>query len=157
MATVPFRLAAITRLANPNARANTYAALVGDTIQASNITVNIGARFDYQQGKNLPSSVPANPAFPELLPAVQYGGDAGYPITWRLFEPRVGVTYALGDKRTLLRASYSRFANQLDSMTVTTINAFPGIAELDYDWKDRNRNGRVEPNEIDFDSGLAGL
>ena len=30
-----------------------------------------------------------------------------------------------------------------------TVNAFPGIAELDYSWKDRNRNGRVEPDEID--------
>ena len=54
-----------------------------------------GARFDYQQGRNLPSAVAANPVFPELLPAIEYPGDRGYPITWRNVEPRVGATYAL--------------------------------------------------------------
>ena len=69
-------------------------------------------RNDYQQGKNLASTVPANPVFPELLPEVRYAGNTGYPITWRLFQPRVGATYAIGkDRRTLLRASYARFAN----------------------------------------------
>ena len=87
---------------------------------------------------------------------MQYGGDATYPITWRLFQPRVGVTYAPGDKRTLLRASYSRFVNQLDSTTVIAANAFPEIAELHYLWNDANGNGRVEPNEIDFASVLQG-
>ncbi len=62
----------------------------------------------------------------------------------------MGATYALNDSRTLLRASYSRFADQLDSVTVRTINAFPGIAELDYLWDDANGNGRVEPDEIDL-------
>ena len=62
---------------------NYYDAYLRDTIQTGNLTVNVGLRFDYQQGKNLPSTVSANPVFPDLLPAVQYGGDSGYPITWR--------------------------------------------------------------------------
>src|SRR5262249_16100371 len=71
----------ITRLQRPESVVNTYDTFVGDTIQTGNLTINVGARFDYQQGRNLPSTVPANPAFPELLPAVRYGGDQGYPIT----------------------------------------------------------------------------
>ncbi len=61
--------AGITRLKSARAEVNVYDAFVGDTIQTGNLTVNLGARFDYQQGKNLPSSVPANPIFPEILPA----------------------------------------------------------------------------------------
>ncbi len=144
--------AAITRAANKRLLLNYYDTYLGDTIQTGNLTINVGARFDYQQGKNLSSSVPANPAFPDLLPAVRYGGDSGYPITWRAIQPRVGATYAIGkDRRTLLRASYARFANQL-GLEVSSVNAFPGTAGLYYGWNDANGNGRVEPNEIDFAS-----
>ncbi len=81
---------------------------------------------------------------------MSYGGDADYPLTWRSVQPRIGATYALGQNRqTLVRASYARFANEL-GFDVTQINAFPGIAELDYYWTDANQNGRVEPSEIDL-------
>ena len=147
-------LAAITRPANSKIVENYYDAYVGDTILVGNLTVNVGTRFDYQQGKNLPSSVPANPVFPELLPAVQYRGDAGYPITWREFEPRVGATYALGsNRRTLLRASYSRFANRL-ATEPAFIGAVNGIVFLAYGWNDANRNHNVDPGEIDFSNFL---
>ncbi len=108
----------MTRAQNPKSRLNLYDAFLGDTVRAGQLTVNAGLRFDYQQGKNVPSDVAANPVFPELLPAVHYGGDAGYPITWRLLQPRIGATYALSEGRTLLRASYSRFVDPLDSSTI---------------------------------------
>ena len=145
-------LAAITRPLNDKTVQNSYDAYLGDTIQVGNLTVNAGARFDYQQGKNLPSSVPANPVFPEILPAVRFAGDSGYPITWRLFEPRVGASYALGnDRKTLLRASYSRFSNRLGTET-SFVSAFPSIANINYAWNDTNGNHNVEPGEIDFSS-----
>jgi hypothetical protein len=142
--------AAVTRAQVVNYEINFYNAYVGDTIQLDRLTLSLGARFDYQQGKNLPSAVPANPVFPDLLPAVSYGGDASYPITWRLVQPRLGATYALGrDRATLLRASYSRFANLLGS-EVTGINPFPGVAARYYHWTDLNGNHRVEPSEVDL-------
>ncbi len=141
--------AAITRPQLANSEVNSYDLFLGDTIRAGNLTVGLSARFDSQQGRNLPSAVPANPVFPELLPAVQYGGDSGYSMTWHQVEPRVGATYALNDSRTLMRASYSRFVDELNSFTVRTINPFPGIAALGYPWEDANGNGRVEPDEID--------
>jgi hypothetical protein len=147
-----FGLATVTRASNPKYEMNYYDAYVGDTIAIGNLTVNVGLRFDYQQGRNLPSSVEANPVFPELLPAVRYAGDSGYPITWRLVRPRVGATYSVGrDRKTLVRASYAKFANQLGSEIFYT-NAFPGPAYLYYDWTDSNGNHRVEPNEVDLDA-----
>jgi len=151
----PTREAAITRPQITNSEVNSYDLFLGDTIRAGNLTVGVSVRFDSQQGRNLPSAVPANPVFPALLPAVEYGGDSAYPMTWHQVEPRVGATYALNDSRTLLRASYSRFADELNTFTVRTINPFPGKAELVYPWKDRNRNGRVEAGEVDVSEPLC--
>jgi hypothetical protein len=149
--------ASVTRGMNVKLEDNFYDTYLSDTIQIADLTVNVGARFDYQQSRNLPSSVPANPAFPELLPAVRYGGDSGYPITWRSVEPRIGVTWAVGgDRRTLLRASYARFADELGT-DVAFVNAFPGIAYLYYNWNDANGNGRVDPSEIDPSQFLGPL
>jgi len=147
-------LAAITRPANSKIVENYYDAYVGDTAQVGNLTINVGTRFDYLRGKNLPSSVAANPVFPELVPAVQYRGDAGYPITWRALEPRVGATYAVGnDRKTLLRASYSRFASRLGTEP-GFIGAVNGITFLAYGWNDTNGNHTVDPGEIDFSNFL---
>src|SRR6185369_12088083 len=76
-------------------------------------TANIGLRYDKQTGKNEARTVRANPIFPDILPSVTYnGGDAGFD--WTSITPRLGLTYALGpERKTLLRASYSRFADQL--------------------------------------------
>ena len=146
--------AQVTRGTNAKGLINFYNTYLSDTIQTGNLTVNLGARFDYQQSRNLPSAVPPNADFPELLPAVQYEGDSSYPLTWRSVEPRIGATYAIGrERQTLLRASYARFADQLD-LDVFRINAFPGIAALAYYWTDGNQNGRVEPGEIDLSNLL---
>jgi hypothetical protein len=147
---VPTGEVELTRRQNAKSNVNLYDVYAGDTIQAGKFTINVGGRFDYQQGQNLPSSVPANPVFPELLPAVEYPGDTGYPITWRSFQPRVSATYALNEGRTILRASYSRFADQINSTTVLGINAFPDVTGLFYKWNDANGDGRVQPGEVDL-------
>ncbi|MEO8430279.1 MAG: TonB-dependent receptor [Acidobacteriota bacterium] len=154
-----YRQVGITRRQDQKSEVNHYFAFFGDTVQAGNLTLNFGARFDYQQGRNLAASVPANPVFPELLPAVQYDGDSNYPITRRQIQPRVGATYALGRHRTLLRASYSRFADQLSSTPVRFISAFPDIAALYYSWNDANGNDRVERDEVNLSDpqGFVGV
>jgi len=144
----------ITRRQNAKSLVNLYDVFLGDTIQAGKLTVNVGGRFDYQQGKNLSSSVPASPVFPELLPAIEYPGDSGFPITWREFQPRVSATYALDEGRTLLRGSYSRFTDQLNSGTVFAINQFPDVTKLVYRWTDANGDGRVQSGEVDTVDGF---
>ncbi len=84
-----------------------------DTLSVGNLTANIGIRYDLQTGVNEARTVQANPVFPDLLPSVTYnGGDSGFE--WESIVPRLGLTYALGaERKTLLRASYSQFADQL--------------------------------------------
>jgi hypothetical protein len=59
---------------------------------------------------------------PSLLPAVSVGqSDIGFD--WTDVTPRLGLTYALGaERKTLLRASYSRFSDQLGAGVASQLN-----------------------------------
>src|SRR5262249_23430921 len=84
----------------------------GDTLTRDPWTIAGGLRYDRQNGKALPSTTQANAAFPDLVPGAVF---AGYdtPFTWNNWSPRIGATYALDDSRkTIARASYSRYAGQ---------------------------------------------
>jgi len=93
-----------------------------DTLTVGNLTANIGLRYDRQSGQNLARTLPANPLVPDLLPEVSVDSqDAGF--TWTNVTPRLGLTYALGaDRKTLLRASFSQFADQLSNGYTSFIN-----------------------------------
>lgn len=114
--------ATLVRPGAPRSINKYYNAYLQDTITASNLTVNVGLRYDDQYGNNEPSQSPANLVDPVALPALSY---AGGPTEFKMknWEPRVGATYALGaEKHTLLRASYARYADQLGVSTVTHDN-----------------------------------
>jgi hypothetical protein len=118
----------LTRDARPKVETDYRSAYLQDTASAGNLTFNVGLRYDRQGGKNLASTAAANPVRPDLLPAARYGGqDAGF--TWTTLAPRVGLTYALGaEKKTLVRASYSRFADQLGTGTASILNPLGGVS-----------------------------
>ncbi len=119
-----------------------------DTMQFGAFTVNVGFRYDLQEGQNDAYEIPGNPAFPWLLPAVGYqGADAGFD--WSTIAPRIGATWALGpERKTLLRGSYSQFAEQLSSGNVNHINPL-GYAYATFYYSDLNGN-------LLYDDGDAG-
>jgi hypothetical protein len=123
-----------------------------DTLAVGNLTINAGLRYDKQTGKNLPTSVPGNPVRPDLLPAVSYAGeDAGFE--WADVTPRLGVTYALGaERKTLLRASYSRFADQLATGIAGFLNPLGGQAYR-YFYSYNVGGPTLEPDEIGPEDG----
>jgi hypothetical protein len=99
----------------------------GDTILLGNLTLQAGLRWDRQKSINLATSSDPNPFIGTpltlpvhgsitdtvSLPGITYGGDA-QSLKWNSVSPRIGLTYALGaDKKTLLRAGYNRYVNQL--------------------------------------------
>ncbi len=105
----------------------TYKSLyLQDTLTSGNLTANIGLRYDTQGGNNLNRSQPASTLLPAVLPAVSVQKqDIGFE--WKDFTPRLGLTYALGaERKTLLRASYSRFADQLGTGTGSFLNPLGG-------------------------------
>jgi len=149
-----YALAAVTRGVRAIFKTEYYTGTLGDTLTADRLTVNAGVRYDVQLGKNLPSQAPANPTFPELLPTVVYHGDTGTPFNYKNWQPRVSATYALGkDRNTLLRTSYARYADQL-GFVVYQMNGLPIVSGAYYYWNDTNHDHHVDPNEIDFDTGI---
>src|SRR6185503_15205449 len=115
---------------------------------------NLGARWDLQTARNLASDAPANDAFPNLLPALQYQGQDDNAITWNDLSPRLGLSYALDEaRRTVVRASFARYATHLSFGNVTTENPVSaGI--LAYGWNDRNGDRMVQANEVDLGNFL---
>jgi hypothetical protein len=66
------------------------------------------------------------------------------------------MTYVLGSSRkTILKASYSRYAEALGAAAVSVPNNSLGVAYAYYAWNDANRNDLVEPAEVD--RSAAGL
>ena len=128
-------------------------AYASDTLSVGNLTINAGLRYDYQRGRNLASTGIGNEMFPEILPTIHSVDDPNYPFQFHNLEPRISATYALGkDRKTLLRASYSRFADQLGRY-VYQLNGFPASGGLYYYWNDLNHDHIVQKNEVDTSTG----
>jgi hypothetical protein len=143
----PNNYAALSRTAIPGVKTKYTSVYAQDTLTSGNLTANIGLRYDRQGGDNLATTVPANPIVPDLLPAVSFGGG---PIgfTWKTWAPRVGLTYALGkDRATLLRASYSRFADQLGSSPANFLNPFRSQSYY-YAYTTNNGNGHLTRGQL---------
>ncbi|MEM8962897.1 MAG: TonB-dependent receptor [Acidobacteriota bacterium] len=137
---------------------------VQDTLQVGNATINVGLRYDGQDGEMDAASVPGVPGFENAnpdtgfrgLPTASFaGGDDMFE--WTNITPRLGVTYALGEERkTLLRASYAQFADQLSHYS-GVLQLWPiGIAYSYFTWADPNGDGIPTTDEFGdftFDDG----
>jgi hypothetical protein len=100
---------------------------VQDTLTWSRWTVNVGLRYDRQDGENEPVTVEANPGFPEVMPAIEFPGNDGGGLDWSSISPRLGLTYALGEeRRTLLRGSLSQFPEAMNYFNLARVNPVAG-------------------------------
>jgi len=136
-------------------RANYLNFYVGDTIAMNRVTLDLGVRFDRQDGEALPSETLANPAFPALVPGIVF---AGYktPFTWNNFSPRAGVTYAIDENRkTVARASFSRYAGQLNTGTVGVLNPSSTAGSATYRWTDLNADHFAQANEVNLNEFIT--
>jgi hypothetical protein len=142
--------AVITRQSNLVVDNKYWSAYLQDTFSFDRLSINAGIRWDKQTGENAATVVPGNPSFPDILPAIDYPG-SGEPFTWEDWQPRLGVTYALGSARTtVLKASYARYADALGTGTIDNINPIGGVSYAYYGWNDANHNNLVEVGEVDL-------
>ncbi|HEV2720351.1 MAG TPA: carboxypeptidase regulatory-like domain-containing protein, partial [Thermoanaerobaculia bacterium] len=140
----------------------------GDTVLLGNLTLQAGLRYDVQKTKNLASASNANPTlatplalpclasaasfcgsnatFTTSLPALTFPGDTRQ-LKWDTISPRIGLTYTLGaDKKTLLRAGYNRYVNQIGPL-IASINPV-NYAYAYAVGNDTNGNGVYDRNEL---------
>jgi hypothetical protein len=129
-------------------RANYLDFYIGDTITRGRMTVEAGLRYDRQGGKALPSKTQANKAFPNTVPGLTFTGyDA--PFKWNNVSPRVGITYAVDQARkSVIRASYSRYAGQLNTGTIGHMNPSSTAGSATYRWVDRNGDHLAQADEV---------
>ncbi|HUJ15217.1 MAG TPA: carboxypeptidase regulatory-like domain-containing protein [Thermoanaerobaculia bacterium] len=132
-------------------KVNYQNAYVGDTILLGNLTVQAALRYDHQVGSVQPGALGANPTIPDYMPAVSWNSISG--LKWNNVEPRLGLTYALGtQKKTLLRASYNRYVDQLGGSTVSKPS--PGYYRYEYFYfTDLNGDKTAQRNEVDTATG----
>jgi len=123
-------------------------AYLGDTFTKDRLTLNLGVRYDRQTGRAVGTDVVGNGAFANVVPGISFGGyDA--PFTWTDVSPRAGFTLALDQSRkTLIRASYARYATQLDTGTVGYANPSGNAGFAEYPWVDLNGDHFAQPNEV---------
>ncbi|HEY0514701.1 MAG TPA: carboxypeptidase regulatory-like domain-containing protein [Thermoanaerobaculia bacterium] len=150
-----FNLLELARDAGPKVQ-NTYKnGYLQDTMTVGNLTANVGVRYDVQGGTNLARTVAASSLLPTVLPSVSVPqSDIGFE--WKSLTPRIGLTYALGaERKTLLRASYSRFADQLGSGTSSWLNPLGTISYAYFDTTNPG-NGNITPGQIGNFYGYSG-
>jgi hypothetical protein len=148
-------VAKVYRQRNVEFLGENLAAYVGDTFTRGRLTVNAGVRWDEQKSKNNPSTAQANPTFPNLLPTLSYDGN-GPTIDWKDISPRVSLSYALdANRKSVLRASYARYAGQLNPFEVTSASPVGGYyTYLAYKWVDRNGDHFAQRDEILLGDGV---
>ncbi len=135
-----------------NVEADYTSLYVQDTVAVGNLTANLGLRYDRQGGEIRDTTVRANPILPELLPAAHFAGqDSGFE--WETVVPRLGLTWALGEQRkTLLRASYSRYADQLGTGFVGFLNPI-GAQQYRYFSTTNDGGPTLDPGELGDELG----
>jgi hypothetical protein len=132
-------------------------AFVQDSARRGRLGVTAGLRLDRLAGRNLASSVEANPVFPDLLPAVSFGGTPSR-IRWVDLLPRLRVSWDLAaDGSTAVALGYAAYGAPLGSGEVVFDNPVGREgASLSYYWNDRNGDRVVQPGELDDVRGRIG-
>jgi hypothetical protein len=127
---------------------DTHAFYAQDTFTRNRLTINLGFRFDRQDDFQAPGPVPANPFFPQLMPAIEFPGvDAG--VTWNDFSPRIGATYDLGgDGKSVISSSYAIYYGQMAPGQLSGQLAATGAVFVRYPWTDTNGDRFVQPGEV---------
>jgi hypothetical protein len=120
---------------------------LGDTIIVNNLTINAGLRYDHQNSRNLPSSVPAASSAPDIVPGGSFAG--GDNLTWNTVSPRIGLTYAFNSaKRTIVRGAYNRYSNQVAANQLFSANPYGGPGGMVYLFQDLNGDHVMQRPEL---------
>src|SRR4030095_5511597 len=124
-----------------------FAGFIQDRASYSRVTLNLGLRWSYYDGK---------------IPAQSGGGGKWFPVTrhpeldpgynWNTFAPRTGIVVKLTeDGKNVAKASYSRYYESMYTTEYAAINPNSIQTGGVQTWSflgDLNNNGRAERNEL---------
>jgi hypothetical protein len=123
-----------------------------DTWTAANhLTLNLGVRYDHNVGTLPAQSTPGG----TYIGPLSIGEST--PINQNLFVWRSGLVYdPVGDGKTALKASYSRYGLQVGIDRVTNVNPF-SLVSRNCTWTDPNGDGIPQASEITNCAAFPGL
>ncbi|MEO8505089.1 MAG: TonB-dependent receptor [Acidobacteriota bacterium] len=122
-------------------------AFLQDTMTTGSFTFNVGVHYDNQKGQTNVLTIGANPFVSSVLPGLTTVGSEN-SFTWTNVTPRLGMTYALGaERKTLLRASYSRYADGLGANAITQTQV-GGPLTYAYFYSTNSNGQPFNPNQI---------
>jgi hypothetical protein len=136
-----------------NLGATHWAAVLEESYRRGDVTVDAGIRFARQDDEAFEAIVPASPVLPDLLPAVHFvGADSG--VVYNDLSPRLGLAWNIGRApKVTVKAAVARRAGSGNSSSARLQPT--GQTRLVYWWNDANRDGSVQPAELDLARGPA--
>jgi hypothetical protein len=145
---VPSEIFAYNTPLTQRTKMRNFAAFVQDRLSYERLTLNLGVRWSYYDGK-IPEQTGGGGRW---FPATTYPEiDPGY--NWNTLAPRTGLVYKITDDgKNVAKASYSRYyevmyVTEYSSINPNTIQT-TGVAT--YNWLgDANGNGIVDAGEYD--------
>nr|HRC84194.1 TonB-dependent receptor [Thermoanaerobaculia bacterium] len=119
-----------------------------DSISLDRWTISAGLRWDKQSGKNKATTNAGNAQATDpangvnYLPPLSFSGNDAGGFEWSTIVPRLGVTYAAGEKRnTLIRGTFSQYAEQLgQNPQIFRVNPTGGYSYAYFYFTDANGN-----------------
>jgi hypothetical protein len=132
-----------------SARTEYTSAWLQDTVTLDRWTLSAGVRYDNQTGENLPSVSPENAQAQGYIPELRFNGNDAGGLEWDTVVPRLSATYALGaERRTLARATFSQYAQQLGQNRVSFVNPAGGYSYAYFYFEDANGDLVLQPGEV---------
>jgi hypothetical protein len=127
----------------------TYGAYLQDNYSRGRLRLNVGVRYDFQDGKTAGTCVPASLFAPEQLPPFCWDG-SDTTGSFKDIAPRLSGTYdLLGTGKTVLKGTFAMYFDQ--GNLISNLGGNPaGAVELQAPWNDANGDRFVQLNEVDM-------
>jgi hypothetical protein len=140
----PFEIGTFNIPVDPLNRADYSGAFAQDNWLLGRVTLNIGVRYDRNNGYNPAQSRPA-----AQFAAAQSFPETQFPV-WNALAPRIHAAWDIAGKgRTVLKGGWSRFDKMrfVGDVQAANLNAFSVNV---FRWHDVNGNNLYEPGEVDL-------
>jgi hypothetical protein len=131
-----------------NAENRAIMGFVQDSASYGRLTATLGLRFEDWTGW-LPEQSNSPASYAAVFGGAKTFAEQKDLIAWTTWSPRLGVIFDLfGNSRTIAKASFGRYFNQIEGNRINGVANSNGVAEARYDWTDLNGNNYPEANEF---------
>jgi Carboxypeptidase regulatory-like domain/TonB-dependent Receptor Plug Domain len=131
-----------------NAENRAIMGFVQDSASYGRLTATLGLRVEDWTGW-LPEQANNPASYAAVFGGAKTFAEQKDLIAWTTWSPRLGVIFDLfGNSRTIAKASFGRYFNQIEGNRINGVANSNGVAEARYDWADLNGNNYPEANEF---------